>query len=102
MKLLPKNINPKNTSPKNNRASTSEPLGQGFDAAVIVVMFFGVGAGLDRLVGTTPLFMIIMAVFGAIGVFIRYWYMYDARMAEHETQRSARSSAVVASKREVR
>jgi F0F1-type ATP synthase assembly protein I len=79
--------------PKNPQANTSEPLGHGADAAFVVVLFFGFGFGLDKLVGTTPLFMIVLTILGAIGVFARFWYRYDARMVEHEQHRATAAAA---------
>jgi F0F1-type ATP synthase assembly protein I len=88
MKLLPKI-----TTPPNARPNTSEPLGHGFDAAFVVVLFFGLGFLLDRVLGTTPVFMIALSIFGAVGVFVRFWYRYDARMTEHETVRNEKAAA---------
>ena len=85
--------------PKNTQVNTSEPLGHGFDAAFVVVLFFGLGFLLDRLLGTTPLFMIVMTILGAVGVFVRFWYRYDARMAQHEAERAAKSAAQTAARR---
>lgn len=96
MKLLPKN-----TLPLNKKVNTSEPLGHGFDAAFVVVLFFGLGFLADRLLGTTPLFMIVMTILGAIGVFVRFWYRYDAKMTEHETVRSEKAAAQAAARRKV-
>ena len=85
--------------PKNTQVNTSEPLGHGFDAAFVVILFFGLGFGLDRILGTTPLFMIVMTILGAVGVFVRFWYRYDARMAQHEADRAAKSAAQTAARR---
>jgi F0F1-type ATP synthase assembly protein I len=85
--------------PKNPRVNTSEPLGHGFDAAIVVALFFGLGALIDYLAGTTPLFMIAMTIFGAIGVFVRFWYRYDAKMAEHEAVRNDKAAAQAAARR---
>jgi F0F1-type ATP synthase assembly protein I len=85
--------------PKNTQVNTSEPLGHGFDAAFVVVLFFGLGFLLDRILGTTPLFMIVMTILGAVGVFVRFWYRYDARMAQHEAERAAKSAAQTAARR---
>ena len=85
--------------PKNTQVNTSEPLGHGFDAAFVVVLFFGLGFLLDRMLGTTPLFMIVMTILGAVGVFVRFWYRYDARMAQHEAERAAKSAAQTAARR---
>ena len=82
----------------NTQVNTSEPLGHGFDAAIVVALFFGLGFLLDRLFGTTPLFMIAMTIFGAIGVFVRFWYRYDATMTEHERVRDEKSAAQAAAR----
>src|SRR3954470_21057259 len=75
------------------KVDTSEPLGLGFDAAVVLMLFFGLGALIDWLLGTRPVFMIIMTLVGAVGVFARFWYRYDANMAEHEARRQRAAAA---------
>ena len=94
MKLLPKN-----TIPLNKPVNTSEPLGHGADAAIVVALFFGLGWLIDRLLGTTPLFMIALTIFGAVGVFIRFWYRYDEKMTQHEAERAEKSAAQAAARR---
>jgi ATP synthase protein I len=74
--------------PKRTRVDTQDSLGLGIEAAVIIVLFFGVGFGLDRLFGTTPLFMIVFTVLGAVGLFAKWKYRYDDRMNELEAQRA--------------
>jgi len=90
MKLLP-------TQP---RVNTEDSLGLGIEVAVIIALFFGLGFVLDRLVGTTPLFMILMTFVGAIGLFAKFKYRYDDRMNELEAQRAAQSAAAARRKRE--
>ncbi len=94
MKLLP---TPRLTTTK--KVNTSEPLGLGFDAAVVLMLFFGLGALIDWLVGTTPIFMIVMTLLGAVGVFTRFYYRYDANMAEHEARRQRAAAAQGAARR---
>jgi len=89
MKLLP-------TQP---RVNTEDSLGLGIEVAVIIALFFGIGFVLDRLVGTTPLFMIVMTVVGSIGLFAKFKYRYDDRMDELEAQRAAKSAAAAQRKR---
>jgi len=96
MKLLPKK-----TIPLTKPVNTSEPLGHGADAAIVVALFFGLGWLIDRLLGTTPLFMIALTIFGAVGVFIRFWYRYDEKMTEHEAERAEKSAAQAAARRKV-
>jgi ATP synthase protein I len=78
--------------PKQTRVDTQDGLGLGIEAAVIMALFFGVGAGLDWLFGTRPLFMIVFAVLGAVGLFAKWKYRYDDRMNELEAERSAKTA----------
>ena len=78
--------------PKQTRADTQDGLGLGIEAAVIVLLFFGVGFGLDRLFATTPIFMILFTVLGAVGLFAKWKYRYDDRMDELEAERSAKTA----------
>ena len=77
MKLLRKDV----------RVSTTDSLGHGMDAVIILILFFGAGFGLDRLFDTAPVFMIVMTLLGAVGLFATFKYRYDARMDELESQR---------------
>ncbi len=77
-------------SPKDVRVSTEDALGLGMDAVIVLVLFVAGGYGLDRLFGTLPVFMIAMTVLGAVGVFARFYYKYEQRMAEHDEQRTAK------------
>ncbi len=85
MKLLP-------TPPRASelRTESKESLGHGMDAALVLVIFLGLGWGLDTIFGTIPLFMIIMTVFGAIGVFARFYYSYSESMDRHDANRLAK------------
>jgi F0F1-type ATP synthase assembly protein I len=76
--------------PKQTRVDTQDSLGLGIEAAIIAVLFLGVGYGLDRLFGTTPIFMIVLTVVGAVGLFAKWKYRYDDRMNELEAQRTAK------------
>ena len=55
--------------PTQKRVDTQDGLGLGIEAAVIMVLFFGVGAGLDWLFGTRPVFMIVFTVVAVVGAF---------------------------------
>jgi F0F1-type ATP synthase assembly protein I len=84
MKLLPK---------QQPRVNTEDSVGLGIEAAVIIALFLGIGYVLDRIAGTTPLFMIIMTVVGAIGLFTKLKYRYDDRMDELEAERRASTAS---------
>ena len=78
MKLLPK---------QQPRVNTEDSVGLGIEAAVIIALFLGIGYVLDRIFGTTPIFMIVMTVLGAVGLFTKLKYRYDDRMDELEAER---------------
>jgi F0F1-type ATP synthase assembly protein I len=62
-------------------------LGRGMDMALVILVFLGVGYGLDRWLDTEPLFMVGLVVFALVGQFVAMWYRYDAAMQVHETAR---------------
>jgi hypothetical protein len=78
--------------PKQTRVDTQDGLGLGIEAAVIMALFFAFGAGLDWLFGTTPVFMIVFTVLGAVGLFAKWKYRYDDRMNELEAERAAKTA----------
>ena len=80
MKLLPK---------QQVRVNTEDSVGLGIEAAVIIALFLGLGYVLDRIFGTTPIFMIVMTLLGAVGLFAQLKYRYDGRMDELEAERRA-------------
>jgi len=80
MKLLPK---------QQPRVNTEDSVGLGIEAAVIIALFLGLGYVLDRIFGTTPIFMIVMTLLGAVGLFAKLKYRYDGRMDELEAERRA-------------
>ena len=97
MKLLSRITRP------NTRVNTEDSLGHGMDAVIVLGLFLLAGFGLDRWLGTTPIFMIAMTVLGAIGLFAKCKYKYDQRMDELEGQRLAKlaGAEVTDRKREV-
>jgi F0F1-type ATP synthase assembly protein I len=77
--------------PKQPRVNTEDSLGLGIEAAVIIALFLGLGYVIDRIVGTMPVFMIVMTLVGAVGLFAKLKYRYDDRMDELEAQRRSSS-----------
>jgi ATP synthase protein I len=75
--------------PKQTRVDTQDSVGLGIEAAVILLMFLGIGYVLDRVFSTMPVFMIVFTFVGAIGLFAKWKYRYDERMDELEAERSA-------------
>lgn len=72
---------------RQTRVNPQDSLGHGLDAAILMIIFVGVGYGLDRLFGTLPWFMVILTVIGAVGVFATFKYRYEAKMNEHDDRR---------------
>lgn len=79
--------------PKPSASAGDQGLGQGAEIAIGLLVFFGIGAGIDWLVGTTPVFMIALTVFCAVGQFVRVWYGYEARMRNLEADRARNATS---------
>ena len=47
----------------NNSAQSNHGMGRGMEFAILVLVFLGIGYGLDRLFDTKPVFMIILVNF---------------------------------------
>jgi F0F1-type ATP synthase assembly protein I len=76
-------------APKSLATGSSDSLGRGMDVALTLAVFLGLGWLLDRWLGTSPLFMIVLTVVAAVGQFIRMKYVYDAQMVRLEAERLA-------------
>jgi ATP synthase protein I len=70
-----------------------QTLGRGMDFALVVLVFLGIGYGLDRWLDTRPLFMIGLTVFSVVGQFVKMYYDYTATMEQLESERSTASQA---------
>jgi hypothetical protein len=73
----------------NDKRAMNQGFGDGMSRAFEIVatplLFGGLGHLVDRLVGTTPVFVVALGLFGVIGTFVRLWYGYDTEMRAHET-----------------
>lgn len=76
--------------PTQKRVDTQDSMGHGMDAAIMLVLFLAGGYGLDRWLGTLPIFMVVMTLVGAVGLFLKFKYRYDERMTQLEGERSGR------------
>lgn len=63
---------------------------QGLDAALAVLLFFGIGFALDRWLGTDPWLMIVFTLLGGVGYFLKFKYRYELEMQRHEAELAAR------------
>ena len=61
-------------------AAASDGQNQAFEFAIIPAVFGLVGYGLDRWIGIVPVFTIVMAILAFVGLGVRAWYQYDAKM----------------------
>lgn len=75
--------------PAQTPAPTNFGIGRGMDFAILVLLFLGIGYGMDRVLGTKPVFMIIWCGLAIVGQFVTLWYQYNGRMTVLEAERSA-------------
>jgi F0F1-type ATP synthase assembly protein I len=78
LKLLPKPKAP---------VALDSGVSHGMELAGSVVVFFGIGFGIDTWLGTTPLFMIVLVLFAVVGQFIKMYYVYSSAMRHFEEKR---------------
>jgi F0F1-type ATP synthase assembly protein I len=57
-----------------------------FEIAFVPTILGFMGYGLDRWLGTLPIFTILLAILGVVGLSTRLWYDYGARMKAHEAE----------------
>ena len=73
----------------NDKRAMNQGFGDGmsraFELIATPMVFVGIGWLVDRALGTSPVFAVALGVFGIVGVFVRFWYGYDAEMRRHET-----------------
>lgn len=62
-------------------------LSNGMELAGVVLVFFFIGFGLDKWIGSGPWFTLGFTLFGIVGTFLRTYYAYSADMARIEAQR---------------
>ena len=55
-----------------------------FELAAVPAVFCGLGWVVDRLAGTKPVFMIVFALLGVVGLFLRAWFRYRTQMVVEE------------------
>lgn len=58
----------------------------GFELVLSPLILALVGFGIDKLFGTVPLFTVLFAVLGLIGVVVKIYYNYRAEMEAHEAE----------------
>ena len=63
---------------------SDDGLAKAIELALTLALFTGIGWFIDRKAHTTPVFMIVGVLFGAVGMFVRAFYAYKAEMAVHD------------------
>jgi F0F1-type ATP synthase assembly protein I len=61
-----------------------EGLSRAFELAVTPAIIGGFGYLLDRWLGLVPVFTIVFFLVAVLGVAVRMYYGYDAKMKEHD------------------
>ena len=59
-------------------------LGTATELALLPGLFGLLGWWLDGLLGTEPLFLVVLLLFSFVGMFVRAWIGYDRDMREQE------------------
>lgn len=75
--------------PKPKPIALDSGVSQGAELAGGIVVFFLLGFGLDVLIGTTPVFMIVLTVFAVVGQFVKMYYTYSSAMRHLEEERAS-------------
>jgi F0F1-type ATP synthase assembly protein I len=91
MKLLPLKRTMKQPPTRQGDSSPADShsgINRGMEFAVMVLLFFGIGYGLDHWFGTKPVFMIVFVVLAIVGQFASLYYNYDVRMKALEERRA--------------
>jgi len=61
-------------------------LHRAMEMAIVPALFGAFGYGLDRWLGLLPVLTIAFVVLAVIGLGARMFYVYDARMRQHEAE----------------
>jgi F0F1-type ATP synthase assembly protein I len=61
-----------------------DALALGVEMVVTPLLFALAGFGLDRLLGTGPVFALLLGLFGVVGEALHVFYTYRARIAREE------------------
>jgi Putative F0F1-ATPase subunit Ca2+/Mg2+ transporter len=66
-----------------------DTLARGFEWAATIAIFLGLGFVLDRIFGTTPLFLVVLFVFALVGQTVRAFLHYGDEIDRESTARRA-------------
>jgi hypothetical protein len=63
-------------------------LSRGIEAALMLLLFFGLGYAADRWLGTRPVLTVVGSVVAIVGLFFAWMSRYTAQMEALEARRS--------------
>ena len=66
-----------------------DTLARGFEWAATIAIFLGLGFLLDRILGTTPIFMVVLFVFALVGQIVRAYFHFGDEIDREATARRA-------------
>jgi F0F1-type ATP synthase assembly protein I len=64
-----------------------DSITRGMEIAGTVLAFLLIGWFIDRRLGSTPWFMIVLVVLALVAQFLKLFYVYNAQMSRLESQR---------------
>jgi F0F1-type ATP synthase assembly protein I len=76
--------------PASNHADTT--LGSGIESGIVLLIFAGIGYGIDRWLDTSPIFTLGLFALGAVGLFYRFKAAYTIRMDAYDAERRERAA----------
>ena len=59
-------------------------MGRGLELAVTLLVMVGIGLLVDRIAGTSPVFVIVFSILGFAGITVKLFLGYDREMQKHE------------------
>lgn len=59
-----------------------DAIGEALTFILIPLLFGAFGRWLDGVFGISPVLMLVLGIFGLVGVFLAVYYRYQARIAE--------------------
>lgn len=78
--------------PQKAALQSGNTLGNGMDFALVVLVFVGLGALLDKAFGTWPWCTVALVVLAFVGQFAKLYYSYTATMERLEAERRDRAT----------
>lgn len=72
----------------------ADALGRGIDLALTPVVFGGLGWLIDRVAGTSPVFTLLLGLFGVVGTGVKVKLGYDREMAAFDGTAATRPREV--------